>query len=622
MKKAATTNSKDRLAKSGNPKKRTPSGGPGGNAGTPTSALQPSPTAASNNSNSPLSLGTGGLIEEVDPPIVIWPEWNDAEIASEKWVTKHVFEDPEGSLFLPKSVRHCVESLKRLVDIAGEGVVPVGIQPVAGLDDAFHGVAPPSPPGTAGAIGSGGVGGGNVKNGGGGANGGTAVACAAGLAFEVSTDSTTEEGASATSTENGGGAASSSNEASSSTEGASGLTGGTSSLTAGPAVGGSSPSIARINNNMSASTGALASIGNDDSTTSNSTNKDGANPCWTFSEDGVEKTRGTAPGSAGASNSNNNTSNNNNNNNGSGNIGDDDSSLNGNNTGNNGNTIDATTLQDSNLLSGTSKFFQANRHLLTSELLRNILATYHFLYEHSKLFKAAGLADEFCPWDCLYPKGKDGLPMYNATGKYAVKLYWLGCWRKIIVDDKIPVDDQGKPLLICSPAPNEIWPLLICKAIVKVACTSYKDADAAPAEHGDFDVFHCLKAWLPERVPLLGRNVAAGGSGSKLWGLLNGLNIKSLQAQGAPPKNSSMGAAVAGNTTSAAPPNAKGGQAGGAAGAPSVGNATLGGGGSGAGGPADRSALTSARGGTARSVSPYVIAFGYRDGDVSMMFQT
>jgi hypothetical protein len=45
----------------------------------------------------------------------------------------------------------------------------------------------------------------------------------------------------------------------------------------------------------------------------------------------------------------------------------------------------------------------------------------------------------------------------------------------VIVDDKVPVDDAGMSMLPVSAAPNEVWPLVLGKALLKVfryACGS------------------------------------------------------------------------------------------------------------------------------------------------------
>ncbi|KAI8894553.1 hypothetical protein BC833DRAFT_651992 [Globomyces pollinis-pini] len=148
---------------------------------------------------------------------------------------------------------------------------------------------------------------------------------------------------------------------------------------------------------------------------------------------------------------------------------------------------------------GTSKLFQVNRYLLQSEFIRSLLSCIHLLYETTKTSK--GSLEDFNPWDNIYPKAKDGLPTYNPSGKYMVKLFWLGCWRKIVIDDKIPVDVNGKPLMLCSSVPNELWPMLLCKALLKVANMSYYE-DANQSEFGDFDILTALRGWVPERLSI------------------------------------------------------------------------------------------------------------------------
>ena len=61
--------------------------------------------------------------------------------------------------------------------------------------------------------------------------------------------------------------------------------------------------------------------------------------------------------------------------------------------------------------------------------------------------------------------------------RYAVKLFWLGAWRKILIDDLMPRSDEGKLMYPCSPLDCEIWPILVSKAIVKVL---YMYRDEAP----------------------------------------------------------------------------------------------------------------------------------------------
>ena len=40
----------------------------------------------------------------------------------------------------------------------------------------------------------------------------------------------------------------------------------------------------------------------------------------------------------------------------------------------------------------------------------------------------------------IYPQNKNGVPQYNPSGLYWVKLYHMGKYRKIEIDDTFPVN--------------------------------------------------------------------------------------------------------------------------------------------------------------------------------------
>ncbi|RHY96690.1 hypothetical protein DYB31_013133 [Aphanomyces astaci] len=75
-------------------------------------------------------------------------------------------------------------------------------------------------------------------------------------------------------------------------------------------------------------------------------------------------------------------------------------------------------------------------------------------------------------WEAIYPQTVTAtnrrIPTVNPGGKYLVKLFVMGKWRKIEVDDRMPLDDQGKVVVLSSSQPSEIWPTLLAKAIYKV----------------------------------------------------------------------------------------------------------------------------------------------------------
>lgn len=72
-------------------------------------------------------------------------------------------------------------------------------------------------------------------------------------------------------------------------------------------------------------------------------------------------------------------------------------------------------------------------------------------------------------WENIYPKNKEGKPIHNPSGKYCVRLHIYGSWRKITIDDRLPVDAQGNCLFLQTNNVSELWPLLLMKALCKVS---------------------------------------------------------------------------------------------------------------------------------------------------------
>ena len=69
----------------------------------------------------------------------------------------------------------------------------------------------------------------------------------------------------------------------------------------------------------------------------------------------------------------------------------------------------------------------------------------------------------------VYPQSATGIPIFNPSGKYLVRLFINGIARKVVVDDRLPVNmDTGQLLCAKSTNPLEMWVSIIEKAYMKL----------------------------------------------------------------------------------------------------------------------------------------------------------
>ncbi|KAI8612349.1 hypothetical protein BC830DRAFT_1067730 [Chytriomyces sp. MP71] len=95
---------------------------------------------------------------------------------------------------------------------------------------------------------------------------------------------------------------------------------------------------------------------------------------------------------------------------------------------------------------------------------------------------------------CVFPQDSSGMPVFNPIGKYVVKLFFNGIYRKIVVDDFLPLSKSGSLMCTYSTNPNEIWPSIIEKAYMKL-----NGGYDFPGSNSGIDLY-ALTGWIPEQI--------------------------------------------------------------------------------------------------------------------------
>ena len=92
----------------------------------------------------------------------------------------------------------------------------------------------------------------------------------------------------------------------------------------------------------------------------------------------------------------------------------------------------------------------------------------------------------------LYPRKRP-----SPNGKYVVKLYFNGSFRKVVIDDRLPNSTSDRSLYVVDRNnPNNIWPALIEKAYLKV-----RGGYDFPGSNSGLDL-SILIGWIPEQIIL------------------------------------------------------------------------------------------------------------------------
>ncbi|KAK0082128.1 hypothetical protein PV325_011022 [Microctonus aethiopoides] len=149
--------------------------------------------------------------------------------------------------------------------------------------------------------------------------------------------------------------------------------------------------------------------------------------------------------------------------------------------------------------------FLNNQHLLISEFMRWFISSVTILFYYGREGLEITESSSFSwnyqdkPWHGslhIYSMNKAGPgekhnPQINPHGRYVARLFFMGYWRRIEIDDLIPFDSEGRSLLPHTENYQELWSVLLAKAMLKIAALSWDSHH----EINDFNPIVCLTGW-------------------------------------------------------------------------------------------------------------------------------
>ncbi len=99
----------------------------------------------------------------------------------------------------------------------------------------------------------------------------------------------------------------------------------------------------------------------------------------------------------------------------------------------------------------------------------------------------------------IYPQTNKA-PDYNPSGRYWVKLYFMGKLRKIEIDDTMPCDRFNNLLLPRCENFEELWPLIITKALLKLYSYKFRHQRYYADNTDDCSILYALTGYIGEKI--------------------------------------------------------------------------------------------------------------------------
>jgi calpain-7 len=97
----------------------------------------------------------------------------------------------------------------------------------------------------------------------------------------------------------------------------------------------------------------------------------------------------------------------------------------------------------------------------------------------------------------LHPFDRNlGRPVISSNGKYIVRLHFNGCWRRVTIDDRLPLSDTRALHVVDRREPALLWPALLEKAYLTI-----RGGYDFPGSNSCSDLW-TLTGWIPEQIHL------------------------------------------------------------------------------------------------------------------------